>query len=102
MDPADYAEEMQEKLADIEWFRATYEYRNPDTVSNIWNEIVVPASYAVKSAHTNAKKNRRNSRHMYPWNCKMCQFQDLCLAELRNHDADFLRQTEYVKRSHDR
>lgn len=103
MDPADYAEEMQEKLADIEWFRATYEYRNPDTVSNIWNEIVVPASYAVKSAHTNAKKNRRNPRHMYPWNCAHgCQFQDLCLAELRNHDADFLRQTEYVKRSHDK
>lgn len=98
IDPAPYAEEMSEKLADVEWFRPTYEYRNPITVTNIWKSIVVPASYAVKAAHTKAKKNGQNPRHMYPWNCKMCQFKNLCLAELREHDADFLRRTEFVTR----
>ena len=33
--PANYADEMQEKLADIEWYRPTYEYRNPITVDTI-------------------------------------------------------------------
>lgn len=101
VDPAPYEEEMREKLSGIEWFRATYEYRNDETVKNMWNRIVVPAAYAVKSAYTMAKKDK-NRRHLYPWNCKMCQFKDLCQAELRNHDADFLRSTEYVKRSHAR
>lgn len=101
VDPAPYEEEMKEKLSGIEWFRATYEYRNDETVKNMWNQIVVPAAYAVKSAYTMAKKDK-NRRHLYPWNCKMCQFKDLCQAELRNHDADFLRSTEYVKRSHTR
>lgn len=93
IDPTSYEGEMCEKLADIEWFRATYEYRNDETIKNMWNQVVVPAAYAVKAAH---KGNNR--RHLYPWNCKMCQFKDLCQAELRGHDANFLRQSEYTKR----
>jgi hypothetical protein len=94
----EYEEEMREKLSEIEWFRPTYEYRNPDTVEKIWNGIVVPTSYAIKSAHTKANKKSRNLRAMYPWNCKMCQFKDLCLAELRNYDADYLRGTAFVSK----
>ena len=99
IDPEPYREEMQEKLSDIEWFRPTFEYRNNETIKNMWNGIVVPASYAVKSAYTKAK-SKKNQRNLYPWNCKMCQFKDLCQAELRNHDADFLRSSEYVHRPH--
>lgn len=95
VDPEPYREEMVEKLADIEWFRPTYEYRNEDTVKRIWNEVVVPASRAVKSAHK--KSNRRS---MYPWNCKMCQFKGLCQAELRGYDAAAIRGNDFVKRSH--
>lgn len=92
--PDDYEEEMKPKLADIEWFRPTYEYRNPATVDRIWEQSVVPASWAIKRAY---KSN--NPRFVYPWNCKMCQYGDLCQAELRGHDADFLRSTEYAKRT---
>lgn len=92
--PDDYEEEMKPKLADIEWFRPTYEYRNPATVDRIWEQSVVPASWAIKRAY---KSN--NPRFVYPWNCKMCQYGDLCQAELRGHDADFLRSTEYTKRA---
>lgn len=96
--PEAYESEMREKLADIEWFRATYEYRNDETVKNIWNKIIVPSSYAVKSAWTQANRTAGNKRHMYPWNCKMCQFRNLCQAELRNYDADYLREHDFVVR----
>ena len=95
VDPEPYREEMQEKLADIEWFRATYEYRNEETIANIWNQVIVPAARTINKARS---PKTVKSRFLYPWNCKMCQYKDLCQAELRNHDADFLRQTEYVKR----
>lgn len=96
-DPSNYEEEMQEKLADIEWYRATLEYRNDETIENIWNECVVPVAKAVKSARG---KGACNFRSLYPWNCKMCQYQSLCQAELRNYDADAIRLREYTKREH--
>ena len=94
-DPEDYEEEMIPKLADIEWFRATYEYRNPETVENIWKQCVIPAARGVRSAYG---KKADNFRSLYPWNCKMCQFQSLCQGELRNYDTDAIRLTEYTWR----
>ena len=93
IDPEHYREEMEPKLSDIEWFRATYEYRNDYTVRKIWDEVVVPASWNVKRSYKG-----KNSRFMYPWNCKMCQFKDLCQAELRGYDADKIRAMNYVVR----
>lgn len=99
INPEDYREEMEPKLAEIEWFRATYEYRNLDTIKTIWNECVVPASRAISKARSAKTKKYRS---LYPWNCKMCQFQSLCQAELRGYDADAIRLREYTKRSHAR
>lgn len=93
-DPGLYQEEMEPKLADIEWYRATYEYRNPETVSRIWKSVVIPVSWAIKKAY-----KATNRRHMYPWNCKMCQYQDLCQAELRGYDADAIRAGNYTVRN---
>lgn len=98
-DPQDYYLEMEEKLRDIEFFRPTYEYRNMPTIKKIWNDCVLPAARAVAKAR-NAKVKKYRS--MYPWNCKMCQFQSLCQAELRDYDADAIRTREYVKRTHAR
>lgn len=98
-DPEFYREEMEPKLAEIEWFRATYEYRNPETVKKIWDDCVVPAARAIKRGYN--PKNRKY-RSLYPWNCKMCQYQSLCQAELRGYDADAIRLREYTKRSHAR
>lgn len=94
-DPEDYFLEMQEKLSGIEWWRATLEYRNKDTVFTIWRECVEPVAKAVRSAYGVKAKNFRS---MYPWNCKMCQYQSLCQAELRDYDADAIREREYIKR----
>lgn len=98
-DPADYEEEMAPKLAEIEWYRATREYRNAETVETIWSECVVPVSRAIAKARNPKTKKYRS---LYPWNCKMCQFQSLCQAELRNYDANAIRLREYTKRSHAR
>lgn len=98
-DPQDYYLEMEEKLRDIEWFRPTYEYRNMPTIKKIWNDCVLPAARAVAKARN---KKVKKYRSMYPWVCKMCQFQSLCQAELRGYDADAIRTHEYVKRTHAR
>lgn len=94
-DPQEYYLEMEEKLRDIEWYRATLEYRNPETITRVWEQCVRPAAKAVKAAHG---QKANNYRSLYPWNCKMCQYQSLCQAELRDHDAQFIRQNEYIQR----
>lgn len=99
-DPENYREEMYEKLADIEWWRATLEYRNEETVERIWKECVLPVAKAVKSAHN---KKANNFRSLYPWNCvHSCPYQQICQAELRGYDADAIRQREYTKREYTR
>lgn len=97
VNPEEYREEMQEKLADIEWYRATYEYRNEIFTKNVWNEVVVPAAYEIKSAYGKATKGKNKPR-VYPWNCKMCQYQSLCQAELRGYDVDAIKLRDYTKR----
>lgn len=96
IDPRPYEEEMQEKLADIEWYRATYEYRNIETIKNIWNNVILPASRAVAKARTPKTKCYKN---LYPWNCKMCQYQSLCQGELRDYDVEAIKLREYTTRT---
>lgn len=97
--PQDYYLEMEEKLRDIEFFRSTCEYRNPETVKNIWTGCVIPTVYELMTAK---KPKARNHPSLYPWNCKMCQFQSLCQAELRDYDVAAIREREYVQRTHSR
>jgi CRISPR/Cas system-associated exonuclease Cas4 (RecB family) len=96
IDPSPYEEEMRDKLSDIEWCRATYEYRNPETIKNIWDSVIVPASKAVAEARDLKTKCNKN---LYPWNCKMCQYQSLCQGELRNYDVDAIKLREYTIRT---
>ena len=93
--PDNYAEEMQEKLADIEWYRETHEYRNEETVHEIWNACIIPVT---KDLCRSRGKNAVNYRSLYPWNCKMCQYQSLCQAELRGYDVQAIKDREYTKR----
>lgn len=95
-DPQDYYLEMEEKLRDIEWYRATLEYRNPETIDRIWKECVISVAKQVKAAHG---KKADNFRSLYPWNCRIgCPYQSICQAELRGYDADAIREREYTRR----
>lgn len=96
-DPANYEEEMKEKLKDIEWCRATLEYRNEETIQNMWRQCVLPVAKSVNSA---LNKNVNNYRSLYPWNCKLCQYQTICQAELRNYDAEAIRDQQYTHHEH--
>lgn len=95
-DPENYYLEMSEKLGDIEWCKATYEYRNDVTIDRVWKECVIPVSRAIQKSRNPKTKNFRS---LYPWNCRIgCQYQSLCQAELRGYDTDAIREREYVKR----
>lgn len=87
--------DMEDKLSDIEWFRGTCEYRNEGTLKRIWEECVRPAAKEIRHARS---KKANNFRSLYPWNCKMCQYISLCQAELRDYDADTIREREYTRR----
>lgn len=95
LNPEDYRDEMVEKLADIEWYRATLEFRNAETVERIWKNCVLPVASKIKKAYSPKAVNHPS---LYPWNCKMCQYQSLCQAELRDYDVDAIKQREYVVR----
>ena len=94
--PENYEGEMVEKLGDIEWYRKTLEYRNDITINRMWEECILPVARAIKTA---SGQKAVNFRSLYPWNCKMCQYQDLCQAELRDYDADAIRSRDYVRRT---
>ena len=93
--PSEYTE-MIEKLRDIEWFRATLEYRNDETINTIWNTCVLPVAAEVSKAR---KPKAVNFPSLYPWNCKMCQYQSLCQGELRGYDIEAIMAREYMVRS---
>lgn len=90
--PDEYEEEMVEKLAEIEWCRETREYRNEITIKNIWKKIIIPTAYSIRS------KKKRIIAAMFPWNCKMCDFTELCLAELRDHDTEYISVSQFMKK----
>lgn len=94
-DPQDYYLEMEEKLRDIEWWRATLEYRNEETIHAIWDQCIIPAT---KDLCRSRGKNAVNYRSLYPWNCKMCQYQSLCQGELRGYDTEAIKNREFTKR----
>ena len=95
LDPADYAE-MEGKLSDVEWYRETLEYRNEETVDRIWDQVVLPSAAAVAAA----RLGHGVWRSMYPWNCRVCQFAELCQAELRGYDADYIRAHDFTEKTH--
>lgn len=96
LDPADY-EEMEEKLSEIEWSRATYEIRNEETLQNIYNYVIGANCTEIWNLKSLIGHNPNIAvRKMYPWNCKLCQFKDLCQAELRGYDADYIKSTQFT------
>lgn len=95
VDPEAYRAEMEDKLAGIEWFRPTYEYRNNETITRIWEHCILPVAKEVKAAYS---RKANNHQSMYPWNCKMCQYQSICQGELRDYDVAAIMDREYVRR----
>lgn len=90
LDPEEYREEMQDKLADIVWDRQTKEYRNDLTLQQTWQQIIVPVVRQI------ASKRKKITYAMFPWNCKICHYNPICLAEMRGYDVDFIKEAAYM------
>lgn len=90
LDPEEYREEMEEKLSDIQWEKINREYLNDLTLLKTWNEIIVPVSRQI------ASKRKKITASMFPWNCKICHYSPICLAEIRGYDVDFIKDTAYM------
>lgn len=96
LDPADYSE-MEDKLADVEMYKATKEIRSDEMIDQVWIYVVEAAAMDIDS---HRQIGGVEIPSIDPWTCRLCSFQSLCQAELRGYDADYIRETEYTLRSH--
>lgn len=90
LDPEEYREEMEDKLSDIQWDKVNKEYRNDLTLQQTWDKIIVPVSWQI------ASKRKKLTYAMFPWNCKICHYNPICLAEIRGYDVDFIKENAYA------
>lgn len=81
--------DMQEKLADVEFFRLTKMFRGEHEIETVWSE-------AVATAHEMARTDLAMTRNLRSsFSCAQCSYRDYCLTELRGGDTNFLRQVRY-------
>ena len=93
-DVRDYLD-MKEKISSVKWFQETKEIRSRHAVDKIWRGCVVPVTESIRKSRESASTG---ARYLDPWNCKRCQFQSLCQAELRGYDVDDVIAREYTRR----
>jgi len=73
-------------------FRSTATYRSPTYLANGWKDFEVQAKQI--AGFTDDQAYRRLSA----FNCKSCEFQKLCQAELNGHDVEHIASTSYQVR----
>jgi hypothetical protein len=88
LDPKQYLE-MREKL-DVVFHQEDRVYHADEEVDAAWNQIVLPVARSIN------READRPYRTMNVINCNGCWARDICLAELRGDDIEFLLQTKYV------
>ena len=88
--PDDYADEMIPKLGEVVWYNFIRDYRNENTLNNIWKDVVQPTAYEI------GKKKQRYLRNISDMTCNGCAYNKLCQAELRGYDTDFIRKADYM------
>lgn len=86
LNPADY-DDMRVKLLDKKFYDPTKYYRSRNHVRAVWNDIFVPAAHRMKGHLSGEYIPLRN---MSSFNCRGCGFSDLCLAELRGDDTEYI------------
>jgi hypothetical protein len=98
LDPADY-EDIQAKLASKRYFDLTRYFRSRTHTRNIWENIFLPAATRMRNAlYTSAADPGINIRSMNSFRCRRCPYSPVCLAELRDHDTDYIVRTQFRRR----
>lgn len=95
LDLADYAD-MRKKLNGKEesFFKRVYLPVNRSIVDNLYNETVATA-HEMAELHDEPQMHVRN---MTPMCSKQCEYYNLCQAELRGLDADWIRKKDFQQR----
>jgi hypothetical protein len=84
---------MEEDLPKFE--RWTWTRRSRTELANTWEGIELLAERVVEAHHD----PRPQPRVLNPTTCRTCDMRHLCMAELKGHDAEHIRNTLYQIRS---
>jgi len=93
LDPADYEAEMKPKLSLVERVRRSQTPYSAETLTRIWEQIVIPAAHEIGNARAwftgeaTATIPRIPIRNLSPRTCNGCPVRDVCHAHLRGWDA---------------
>lgn len=88
LNPDDYRDEMQPKLADIEFFRPLMVFRTPAITQIFWDNLLNFARTIIKTEHFPMALG---------YSCRTCPFAKLCTARIYGYDEGELFETIYIK-----
>lgn len=93
LDPADYVEMLQHLQGNEDkFFRRIILPRPPQDMINEIVEDFRTTAVMIQKMKGIAPRSMSN------FNCRICEFRPLCEAEVRGHDADFIKKSEYTPR----
>lgn len=92
LNPDDYRDEMQLKLADVEFFRPVMVFRSAEIAKMFWQNML---SYAITIIGT------EHFPMALGYACRNCQFAALCQARIYGYDEGSLFEDKYVKKEED-
>lgn len=97
LDPADYSD-MEVKLAGVEMSREIREVRSDEMLERVWAQVVEPTAMNVNYARLIERGSARlNVPALDPMRCRLCAYAEICQAELRGYDADFVRAEGFTR-----
>lgn len=98
LDPADY-EEMEDKLAGVEMSREVREVRSDEMLERVWGQVVTPTAMEIRRRREWMPLGvpMQCVPALDPMRCRLCAYAELCQAELRGYDADFVRTEGFTR-----
>jgi hypothetical protein len=99
LNPADY-QDMREALQDRVFQRADRYYRTKKERKRVVLNVLRTVDQIREGQGHYIKSGGKESvyaRNLNPFTCVSCKIRSYCLADLRGHDTDFLRRTEYMR-----
>lgn len=74
-------------------------YRSEQELENIWAELAMTREAEQRFRQRADRFDTQPAiRRLHIMQCRGCNFQDLCLAELRGHDSEHVKQTQYTEK----
>lgn len=88
LNPDEY-QDMQDKLAGVEFFRPLMVVRTPEVTSLLWDNLIQQARRIAEARHF---------PYSFGYPCRQCAFADWCNAELYGYDREELLAVRYEMR----